>query len=93
MVTRILKKFGNSRCLPLDKTFQEILGIDYDNAAVNIIVEHNRLIIEKAEDFIEPTRFLLDEKKWEQFNKALETKPKSLSNIKKLLNEPGIFDE
>jgi hypothetical protein len=93
MVTRALKKFGNSRCLPLDKTLQEILGIDYDNASVNIIIDRNRIIIEKAEDFVEPTKFLLDEQKWEKFNKALEEKPKSLSSIKKLLNEPSVFDE
>lgn len=93
MVSRVLKKFGNSRCLPLDKTLLEILGIDYENAKVNINIQNNKLIIEKCSDNEEPTRFLLNEKLWEQFNKALETKPKSLSNIKKLLSEPGVFDE
>ncbi|KKP40345.1 MAG: hypothetical protein UR30_C0005G0126 [Candidatus Peregrinibacteria bacterium GW2011_GWC2_33_13] len=93
MVSRALKKFGNSRCLPLDKTLQEILGIDYDNARVNIIIQNNKLVIEKSSEFEEPTRFLLNDEQWEQFNKALETKPKSLSNIKKLLEEPGVFDE
>jgi len=36
---------------------------------------------------------LPDGLKWENFNKALECKPKSLSRINKLLNDPGVFDE
>ena len=93
MVTRILKRFGNSRCLPLDKTLLEILGIDYENAQVNIMIENNKLIIEKSSDNEDQTQFLLNEERWEQFNKALETKPGSLSNIKKLITDPGVFDE
>ncbi|NLF82628.1 MAG: hypothetical protein GX568_01405 [Candidatus Gastranaerophilales bacterium] len=93
MILRELKKLGNSKCLPLDKTLQEVLGLDPENPVVNITIKNNRLIIEKAREYEEPNRFLLDDKQWEQFNKALETRPESLSNIKKLLNEPGVFDE
>lgn len=93
MVSRALKRFGNSRCLPLDKTLLEILGIDYENAQVVISIEQNKLIIEKASDEQEQTQFLLNNEQWEKFNKALESKPNSLSRINKLLNEPGVFDE
>mgnify|MGYP001342162772 CR=1 FL=1 len=93
MVSRALKRFGNSRCIPLDKTLLEILGIDYDNAQVTISIEKNKLIIEKAPVEAEQTQFLLNNDQWEKFNKALETKPKSLSKISKLLKEPGVFDE
>lgn len=93
MVSRALKRFGNSRCLPLDKTLLEILGIDYENAQVTISIENNKLIIEKASIQEDQTQYLLNNNQWEQFNKALESKPKSLSRINKLLTEPGIFDE
>jgi len=93
MVTRALKKFGNSRCIPLDKTLLEILGINYENAQVNIRIEDNKLIIEKSVINEDQTQFLLNDQQWEQFNNALEIKPKSLSNIQKLLTEPGVFDE
>jgi antitoxin component of MazEF toxin-antitoxin module len=93
MVSRVLKRFGNSRCLPLDKTLLEILGIDYENAKVSIMIENNKLIIEKCPDNEDQTQFVLNNEQWKQFNKALETKPKNLSNIKNLLNEPGVFDE
>ena len=93
MVSRTLKRFGNSKCLPLDKTLLEILGINTENPVVNIIIERNKLIIEKCSDYEDQTQFFLDEQQWEHFNKALETKPEKLSNIKKLLTEPGVFDE
>ncbi|EKE04524.1 MAG: hypothetical protein ACD_20C00053G0008 [uncultured bacterium] len=93
MVSRALKRFGNSRCLPLDKTLLEILDIDYENAQVTISIQQNKLIIEKAPVEQEQTQFLLNNEQWEEFNKALESKPKSLSRINKLLNGPGVFDE
>ena len=93
MVSRALKRFGNSRCLPLDKTLLEILGIDYENAQVTISIEKNKLIIEKVPVDQEQTQFLLNNEQWENFNKALECKPKSLTRINKLLNDPGVFDE
>lgn len=93
MVSRALKRFGNSRCLPLDKTLLEILGIDYENAQVSISIQQNKLIIEKAPIEQEQTQFLLNNEQWEQFNKVLESKPKSLSRINNLLNERGVFDE
>ena len=93
MVSRVLKRFGNSRCLPLDKTLLEILGIDYENAQVAISIEKNKLIIEKVPTEQEQTQFLLNNEQWEKFNKALECKPKSLTRINKLLNDPGVFDE
>ncbi len=93
MISRAVKKFGNSKCLPLDKTLIEILGIDYENAKVKIMIENSRLIIEKYTDDVDQTQFILNEDQWNAFNKAIETKPSSLSNIKKLLTEPGVFDE
>ncbi len=93
MVSRALKRFGNSKCLPLDKTLLEILGIDYENAQVVISIQGNKLIIEKETAEEEQTEFLLNNEQWQQFNKALETKPESLAKISKLLNEPGVFDE
>ncbi|MFA6989623.1 MAG: hypothetical protein WC197_06095 [Candidatus Gastranaerophilaceae bacterium] len=93
MVARVLKKFGNSRCLPLDKTLLEILGIDYENAQVTISIEQNKLIISKAPEQSELTQFVLNNDQWEKFNKALEEKPKSLSSMHNLLSEPGIFDD
>jgi len=93
MVSRVLKKFGNSKCLPLDKTLLEILGIDYENAQVTISIEQNKLIITKAKEEPELTQFVLDNNQWEKFNKALEDKPRQLSNMHKLLSEPGIFDD
>jgi antitoxin component of MazEF toxin-antitoxin module len=93
MVSRVLKKFGNSRCLPLDKTLLEILGIDYENAQVTISIEQNKLIISKAPGQSELTQFVLNNEQWEKFNKALEEKPKSLSSMHNLLSEPGIFDD
>ena len=93
MVSRALKKFGNSRCIPLDKTLLEILGINYENAKVNIVIEKNKLVIEKCPDNEEQTQFMLSEAQWNKFAKALEIKPTSLSNMRKLLAEPGVFDE
>ncbi len=95
MISRSIKKFGNSRCLPLDKTLLELIGIDinYENAKVNIMIENNKLIIEKSSDVEDQTQFLLNEEEWNLFNKALESKPKKLNNLNKLLTEPGVFDD
>ena len=56
-------------------------------------IESIKLIIEKVPAEQEQTQFLLNNEQWENFNKALECKPKSLTRINKLLNDPGVFDE
>lgn len=91
MLAKALKKFGNSRCLPLDKTLLAILGIEYDNEKVTISIDKNRLIIEKAPVFEEQTEFVLNKKQWEEFNNALDA-PIEAPNLKKLLNTPGVLD-
>lgn len=92
MLSKTLKKFGNSRCLPLDKTLLAILGIEYDNEQVIISIDQNKLIIQKAPVFEEQTRFLLSDKQWEEFNRVLN-EPLKADNLKNLLNNPGVLDE
>lgn len=92
MLAKALKKFGNSRCLPLDKTLLAILGIEYDSEKVIISIDKNRLIIEKAPIFEEQTEFVLNKKLWEEFNNALNT-PVKANSLKNLLNTRGVLDE
>ena len=40
----------------------------------------------------EQTRFRLPEKQWRKFCAALDAPPKNISQLRKLLTEPGIFD-
>ena len=92
MLAKALKKFGNSKCLPLDKTLLNILGIEFDNESVIISVEENRLILQKAPVFEEQTKFVLSDAQWDAFNENLETK-QNLSNLSKLLSEKSVLDE
>jgi hypothetical protein len=95
MLSKTLKKFGNSRCLPLDKTLLAILGVEYDSTQVIISIDGNKLIIQKApinQACEEKTQFLLNDEQWKNFNKALEQKP-DVTNLKKLLNSQGALDE
>jgi antitoxin component of MazEF toxin-antitoxin module len=92
MIAKTLKKFGNSRCLPLDKTLLNILGVEFGDEKVIISIDNNRLIIEKASIPEEKTRFVLDDEQWEVFNKKLKLKP-DLSNLSKLLTNKGLLDE
>ena len=41
MIAKTLKKFGNSRCLPLDKTLLNILGIEFGDEKVIISIEND----------------------------------------------------
>jgi antitoxin component of MazEF toxin-antitoxin module len=92
MLSKTLKRFGNSRCLPLDKTLLAILGVEYENDQVSISVEGNKLIIEKMSIYEEKTQFLLNEQQWEIFNKMLDEKP-NVKAIQGLLNSKGVLDE
>lgn len=92
MITKALKKFGNSKCLPLDKTLLNILEIEFGDENISISIDNNRLILEKASSFQEKTRFLLSDEQWDAFNEKLKTKS-DLTNLAKLLNEKGVLDE
>ena len=92
MLSKTLKQFGNSRCLPLDKTLLAILGVEYDNTQVTISVDGNKLIIQKMPIYEEKTQFSLSERQWEMFNRALDAKP-DVKNLKNLLNSKGVLDE
>ena len=49
---------------------------------------------EAAQQIIsEKSHFLLSPQKWEAFSEALDTPPKNILALKKLLTEPGVFDE
>ena len=39
-----------------------------------------------------PTQFRLSAKKWREFQRALDARPKKLPKLRKLLTEPGVFD-
>lgn len=39
-----------------------------------------------------PTEFQLSAKKWRQFQRALDARPKKLPKLRTLLNQPGVFD-
>lgn len=41
----------------------------------------------------EQNQFRLPEKKWRAFCKALDAPPKDIPALRKLLTEPGVFDE
>lgn len=41
----------------------------------------------------EQNTFLLSEKQWREFCRALDATPKDILALKKLLTEPGVFDE
>jgi len=92
MLAKTLKKFGNSKCLPLDKTLLAILGVEYDNTQVTISIDDNKLIIQKAPVFEEQTQFLLNDEQWALFDKALNKRP-DITNLKNLLNTSGVLDE
>lgn len=92
MLAKALKKFGNSCCLPLDKTLLAILGVEYGNEQVTISIDKNRLIIEKAPVFEEQTEFVLNKKQWEEFNNVLNM-PVKTDSLKNLLNTRGVLDE
>ena len=92
MIAKTLKKFGNSKCLPLDKTLLNILGIEFEDESITISIDKNRLIIEKAPTVKEKTQFVLSDTQWDAFNKKLETKP-NLSNLSKLLSEKSVLDD
>ena len=38
------------------------------------------------------TFFALDDKKWKEFQNALDRKPQNKPRLKKLLNKPSVFD-
>lgn len=39
------------------------------------------------------SEFLLSEKEWQEFCRALDKPPKNISKLRRLLTEPGVFDE
>lgn len=41
----------------------------------------------------EQSHFYLSDEKWEEYNKALESPVRDLPNLKKLFDEPSIFEE
>ncbi|MEI8128501.1 MAG: hypothetical protein WCG95_02685 [bacterium] len=92
MLSKTLKRFGNSRCLPLDKTLLAILGVEYDNTQVTISIDENKLIIQKMPIYEEKTQFSLNAEQWEKFNKILDEKP-DVTALKELLNSKGLLDE
>lgn len=81
------------------------LNIRADWQQKNLIIEAAKLTNKSISNFIldiacqkaqevliEKTRFELPEKQWKEFCKALDAKPKRIDSLKKLLNEPGVFD-
>ena len=45
-----------------------------------------------AETLADRKLFALNDEQWEQFQQALDRPPKEYPSLKKLLNEPGVFD-
>lgn len=41
----------------------------------------------------EQSRYLLPEKRWREFHKALDAPPKDISALRELLTERGVFDD
>ncbi len=41
----------------------------------------------------EQSYFRLPDKKWREFCRALDAPPKDISELRKLLTEPGVFDD
>ena len=57
----------------------------------------NRFVLQKACAEAEsvlgsPTQFRLSAKKWREFQRALDARPKKLPKLRRLLTEPGVFD-
>ena len=92
MITKTLKKLGNSKCLSLDKTLLNILGIEFEDESITVSIDGNRLIIEKTPVLEDKTQFILNEEQWDSFNQKLNLKP-DLANLSKLLHEKGVLDE
>lgn len=92
MISKTLKNFGNSKCLPLDKTLLNILGVEFGDENIIISIDNNKLILEKAPAYQEKVKFLLADEQWDAFNEKLQIKP-DLSKLSKLLNEKGLLDE
>ena len=45
-----------------------------------------------AETLADRKLFALNDEQWEEFQQALDSPPKDRPALKKLLNEPGVFD-
>ena len=57
----------------------------------NFMVEH---AFEAAQNILaDQVHFYLSPEKWDQFTAALDAPPKDLPGLRKLLSEPGVFDE
>jgi len=41
----------------------------------------------------EQNRFVLPERQWDDFIRALDAPPKDIPELRKLLTEPGVFDD
>jgi uncharacterized protein (DUF1778 family) len=52
-----------------------------------------RAAVERArEDLMSQQTFVLNKAQWCEFNKRLDTKPRSLPRLRALLNSPDVFD-
>ncbi len=49
--------------------------------------------IEARAVLADQSQFQLSDKKWRTFRKALDAPPKDIPALRKLLTEPGVFDE
>ena len=67
-------------------------------AAITLNTTVSRFVLQKAYAeaqavLAEQSQFRLTEKKWRKFCKALDAPPKDIPALRKLLTEPGVFDE
>jgi uncharacterized protein (DUF1778 family) len=68
------------------------------SAAESLGKSVSRFVVERAYAdaqavLAEQSHFRLSEKKWREFCKALDAPPKNSPALRKLLREPGVFDD
>lgn len=71
------------------RLLQQAAAASHKNVS-EFILEHGLLAAQKT--LADRCLFLLDEEQWEEFQTALDRPTREKPNLKKLLNEPGVFD-
>jgi uncharacterized protein (DUF1778 family) len=79
------------RMRPLQKDVIARAAALKQTTVTNFLVEH---AFQAAQQILaDQTHFYLNAKQWAEFTAALDAPPKNKPRLKKLLAEPGVFDE